>query len=494
MATDSTETDGNMPIINEDSFFFITVDSICHRPAITCSPELSLVEMARLMKFHNISGIVAIAGEKPVGIVSLRDLRNLLADAADTLADLTVGDIMKTNLITIHAHDYLFKAIFLMAKHNIHRLVVVDELERLVGVMTDTDLLRIQTRSPLYLVQEIEAATSLEQLRSIGKKMIGMLQYAIKTNADTQSLIQLISHFNDALTERLIYILDRQENIRLPAGAAYLALGSEGRGEQTLRTDQDSAIVYRDDLPADQLAAVQRFAERIVAALEFVGVPLCPGQMMANYPDWCHSLTEWKELTERWISYPAPEQMVYFGVFQDLRVVHGEKEFENELREHLHTCTKNHAIFFPSMARNIVRFKPPLGMFGRLQVGKSGEERGKIDLKKGGIFTLTRGIGLLALEAGILGGTTWDKLERLHLLHIVSDSDLESMKEAFTFLIKLRLEKQLISLASRQEAGNLVDPLVLPDRLRDQLRAAFRGVNTLINLMRSRYQLDMMAR
>ncbi|MDO9080072.1 MAG: CBS domain-containing protein, partial [Desulfuromonadales bacterium] len=192
-----------MPLNNEDSFFFITVDSICHRPAITCSPDLSLVEMARLMKHQNISGIVVVEGDKPVGIVSLRDLRNLIADAPDTLVNLTVGEIMKTGLITIHAHDYLFKAIFLMAKHNIHRLIVVDELERLVGVMTDTDLLRIQTRSPLYLIKEIEAATSLEQLRVLGKKMIGMLQYALKTNADTQSLIQLISHFNDALTERL---------------------------------------------------------------------------------------------------------------------------------------------------------------------------------------------------------------------------------------------------------------------------------------------------
>ena len=483
-----------MPLNNEDSFFFISVDSICHRPAITCSPELSLIEMARLMKQQNISGIVVVEGEKPVGIVSLRDLRNLIADAPDTLVSLTVGEIMKTGLITIHAHDYLFKAIFLMAKHNIHRLIVVDELERLVGVMTDTDLLRIQTRSPLYLIKEIEAATSLEQLRVLGKKMIGMLQYALKTNADTQSLIQLISHFNDALTERLIAILASEEGIYLPPGAAYLALGSEGRSEQTLRTDQDSAIVYRDDLPADQLAEVHRFAAHIVTALEFVGVPLCPGQMMANYPDWCHSLTEWKELTERWISYPGPENMVFFGVFQDLRVTHGDKAFESELREHLHSCTMNHTIFFPNMARNIVRFKPPLGIFGRFQVGKAWNERGKIDLKKGGIFTLTRGIGLLALEAGIMGGTTWEKLERLHLLQIVSDDDLETLKESFTFLIKIRLEKQLIAISSGQEAGNLVDPLVLTDRLRDQLRVSLQGVNTLISIMRSRYQLDMMAR
>jgi CBS domain-containing protein len=482
-----------MPAINEDSFFFISVDSVCRRPAITCSPELSLVEMARLMKQQNISGIVVAEGDKPVGVVSLRDLRNLIADTPDILANLTVGEIMKTRLITIRAHDYLFKAIFLMAKHNIHRLIVVDELERLVGVMTDTDLLRIQTRSPLYLIKEIEAATSLEQLRSLGKKMIGMLHYALSTNADTQSLIQLISHFNDALTERLIAILASEEGIYLPPGAAYLALGSEGRGEQTLRTDQDSAIVYRDDLSTDQLAEVRRFAARIVTALEFVGAPLCPGQMMANSPDWCHSLSEWKELTARWISVPTPEQMVYFGVFQDLRVVHGDKEFEKELRDHLCLYTKNNGIFFPNMARNIARFKAPIGIFGRFLLGKAGGERGKIDLKKGGIFTLTRGVGLLALETGILGGTTWDKLERLRLLQIFSDEEGETLKEAFTFLVKLRLEKQLSALSSGQEASNLVDPSLLPERSRDQLRSALRSVNTLISIMRNRWQLDMNA-
>ena len=233
-----------MPIINEDSFFFTPVDTVCHRPAITCTPGLGLEEMARLMKIHNISGIVAVEGNKPVGIVSLRDLRNLIADACGEIAGLTVRDIMKTGLITIRCSDYLFKAIFLMAKHNIHRLIVIDGNGDLSGVMTDTDLLRIQTRSPLYLVQEIESAVTIDQLRLIGTKMIGMLQYAVRTNADTQSLIQLIAHFNDAFTQRLVHILDIQHGVRLPDGAAYLVMGSEGRGEQTLRAPTRTAPSY----------------------------------------------------------------------------------------------------------------------------------------------------------------------------------------------------------------------------------------------------------
>lgn len=483
-----------MPTTNEDSFFFIPVDEVCHRPVVTCSPDISLIEMARLMMDENISGIVVVEHDKPVGIVSLRDLRNFIAYLSSQILILTVRDVMKTSLITIRNSDYLFKAIFLMAKHNIHRLVVIDEFDNLFGVMTDTDLLRIQTRSPLYLVQEIESANSIEQLRTLGQKMTGMLQYALKTNADAQSLIQLISHFNDALTQRLIYILDCYHDIRLPSGAAYLSLGSEGRQEQTLRTDQDSAIVYRDDLSINDIAEVKKFAEQIVSALESVGVPLCPGNMMASNPEWCHSLPEWKELIEQWINRPDPDATVHFGVFQDLRVLHGDVTFELELRNHICECVRNNSIFLPSMARNIVRFKTPLGMFGRFIVEKKGDQRGKLDLKKGGLFALTRGVSLIALESGIMGGTTWSKLERLHYLHVVSEHDLETISNAFTFLVKMRLNKQLIATTAGKVVDNYVDPMVLMDRERDQLREALRGVDTLLNILRSRYQLDMMAR
>lgn len=480
-----------MSAIREDSFFFMPVEKVCHRPVITCSPDIGLVDMARLMKTYNISGIVVIENEGLAGIVSLRDLRNLIADSGHDISTMSVRDIMKTNLITIRSSELLFKAVFLMAKHVIHRLVVVDSNGDLYGILTDTDLLRIQTCSPLYLIQEIESAATIDQLHHIGKKMTGMLQCAVSTNADAPSLLQLITHFNDAFTQRLIYILDIQHDIRLPAGAAYLAMGSEGRCEQTLRTDQDSAIVYRDNLTAEKLTEIRRFAERIVTALESVGIPRCPGNMMANNPDWCHSLSGWKHLTAHWITRPSPENTVFFGVFQDMRVLHGEVAFEAELRSHIIECVRLNSVFFAGMAGNIVRFKPPLGIFGRLLTEKTGAERGKIDLKKGGVFTLTRGIGLIALEAGIMGGTTWDKLSRLHHLNIVSDHDLEMLNESFTFLIKLRLEKQLFAISNGSEPGNRIDPQTLSYKERDLLRSAFKGVNTLIAILNSRYQLDM---
>src|SRR5665647_615587 len=116
-----------MPTTHEDSLFFIPVDEVCRHKVVTCAPDLSLVEMSRLMQSYNISGIVVAQNNEPVGIVSLRDLRNLIAESAAEIPSMLVSDIMKTGLITIRSSDHLFKAIFMMSKHNIHRLIVVDQ-------------------------------------------------------------------------------------------------------------------------------------------------------------------------------------------------------------------------------------------------------------------------------------------------------------------------------------------------------------------------------
>lgn len=482
-----------MPLISQDSFFFIPVEAVCHRPAITCPADTLVVDAADRMRQENISGIVVTDGTKPVGIISLRDFRTLIAQRAEEIPRLRVCEVMKRDLITISRTDLLFKALFRMARHNIHRLVVLDPDGSLFGVITDTDLLRVQTKTPLYLVQEIEQAGSIERLQETSHRLTEMIQYAARVSDEPHSLIQLINHFYDAMTRRLVELL-AQRGISLPSSAAYLALGSEGREEQTLRTDQDSAIVHGEGITETERDSIQRFAEAMSSGLATLGVPLCPGNMMASNPQWCHSFEEWREIIDGWVRTPGPEQMVNFGVFQDLRVLHGDQTYEQRLRQAIiDSCTLHHH-FFPNMARNIIRFRPPIGLFGRFITGKKGEERGKVDLKKGGLFGLTRGIGLIALEEGILGGSTWDRIERLRATRTIAEEDLQTMEESFSFLMKLRLDKQLVALGSGREPSNLVDPLVLKEQERIQLRAAFRGVTMLYQILGSRYQLNLVSR
>ena len=482
------------PPFSEESFLFVQIRTLCQGTPVTCAPDVSVVEAARLMRAQDISGVVVVEQNAPVGVVSVSDLRNLVADAAGVVADRQVREIMSAGLVTVRGDDLVFEAIFRMAKHNIHRLVVLDETGGLLGVITDTDLLRLQTRTPLYLNQEIETAVSIEQLRKVSTRMIAMVSFASRAGADTKSLVQLISHLNDAFTLRIIALLDSVEGVRLPPGAAYLVLGSEGRGEQTLRTDQDSAIVYADDLLPVQLAEIERFSVRLVDALEQIGVPRCPGETMASNPQWRHSLSEWRALLEHWVTVPKSEHMVNFGMFQDFRTVWGETRFEAELHAHLLATLQRFALFFPYMARHIARFPPPVGMFGHIRVERRGEHRGEVDLKKAGIFAVTEGASLLALENGAVGGSTWDKLELLRQRGILPAGDVEIVQQAYTYLVQLRLQRQLKALEAGKQPSNHLNPLAIPDVERDRLRHALKGVATFQRILRDRFKIDFISR
>lgn len=479
---------------NEESFLFMQVQALCQGAPVTCSPDMAVVDAARLMRDQDISGVVVVENGAPLGVASVSDLRNLIVDAGGVVTGRTVRDIMSPGLITVRGGDLVFEAIFRMAKHNIHRLVVLDDGGCLLGVVTDNDVLRLQTRTPLYLNQEIETAQSIEQLRKVSARMIGMVNFASSAGADTKSLVQLISHLNDAFTLRIIALLDSVEGIRLPEGAAYLALGSEGRGEQTLRTDQDSAIVYDDDLDPARLPDIERFSVRLVDALASIGVPRCPGDTMASNPQWRHSLSEWKGLLEQWITVPKSEHMVNFGMFQDFRTVWGDVRLEAELHAHLLATLQRFNLFFPYMARHIARFPPPVGMFGHIRVERRGEHRGEVDLKKAGIFAVTEGASLLALEAGMTGGSTWDKLELLRQHGVLPAGDVEIIVRAYTFLVQLRLQRQLRALAAGKPPSNHLNPLAIPDVERDQLRQALKGVATFLRILRERFKIDFISR
>lgn len=479
---------------NEESFFFLQVDSVCRCPAVTCAPDCRVIDAARLMREQNLAGLVVVEGETPVGILSVRDLRDLIATAGDNLAGHKVRDTMHAGVTTVRNKAYVFEAIFKMAKNNIHHLAVVGEDQKLVGIINAIDLLSQQTRSPLYLTQEMEAAESIGELKEISGRILEMVKMAMSSGAETKSLVYLIAHFNDGFTHRIIALMERREGIFLPAKAAFLALGSEGRGEQTLRTDQDSAMVYADDISPSELDDCARFADRLIEALEFVGIPRCPGNTMASNPQWRHSLSEWRQLLEQWISVPVGEHMVNFGMFQDFRTIHGDSSLEEKLHEFIRSTTQRNMIFFPYVARNIIRFPAPLGMFGRIKVEHRGANRGKVDLKKSGIFAITEGTSLLALEHNIGKGTTWEKLEKLGEMGVLSPKVSEMLSESFSQLVNLRLQRQLSDLAAGKKPGNAIDPLRLPEKVQKQLREALRGVNQLLRIIRDHYRLDSISR
>ncbi len=343
---------------------------------------------------------------------------------------------------------------------------------------------------PYDLQQEITAACSIGQLRAVGLRLPEIVGLAIRADSGTKNIARLISRFNDAITMRLIALLDDSEGIRLPEKATFLVLGSEGRGEQTLRTDQDNAIVYSDDIHSDELSRVELFSVRLVDALEEIGIPRCPGNIMASTPQWRHNVNDWKQLLNRWITVPTPDHILNFGMLQDLRALHGDKTPAMQLRDHICTVVQCHVVFFPNMAQHVVRFPSPFTIFGSIRVEQSGMYKGMIDLKKAGIFAITTGTSLLALEYGIIGGDTWKKLERLNKLGFFSSCDSKAIEKAFTFLVQLRLQQQLRDLSRDTPPTNYVDPRFMTDSENEQFRQALKGVNTFLWIFRDHYLLD----
>jgi CBS domain-containing protein len=347
----------------------------------------------------------------------------------------------------------------------------------------------INNEKAVDLYHGIGNCHSVDALRELGLKVLDMTDDAVRSGVSTKDIVQLISRLNNAITLRLILLLENREGIYLPEGATLLVLGSEGRGEQTLRTDQDSAIVYADDFPPENHYHVECFANRLVDALEEIGVPRCPGNIMVTNPVWRHNLTQWKQLLNRWIAVPTPENMLNFGIFQDLHPLHGTHSLGAELRNHIRTSVHNSSHFFPNMACHAVRFPTGLGMFGSIRVERRGDNKGKIDIKKAGIFAITVGVSLLALEIGCNSGTTWDKLEILGKHNVVRVGDLKIIAEAFSCLVHLRLELQLREMLAGRTPTNHLDPKSLSDDERTAFRQALRGVNTFLYVFNNHYKL-----
>lgn len=211
---------------------------------------------------------------------------------------------------------------------------------------------------------------------------------------------------------------------------------------------------------------------------------------MACHPQWCHSVSEWQELLDLWIANPTPEHVLNFGKFQDLRALHGDETPVMQLCDHICASVQCHNWFFPNMARHVVHFPPPFTFFGNVRVEDSGKLNGMIDLKKLGIFAITTGASLLVLEYGIIGGCTWKKLEFLVKAGFFSNGDYETITNAFTFLVKLRLQQQLQDLYSGNPVTDCVDLRRMTANEHEQFRQALNGVKTFLWIFRDHYLLD----
>jgi CBS domain-containing protein len=478
----------------EESAFFLPVRDHCHRDLTTCHLEDPVLHAAVIMRDQGIPSIIACSDSgEPVGIMTDFDLRcKVVAGGLDPRVA-RVQEVMTTPVIAVQEEDTLFEALYQMSRNRIRRIGVVDADNKLVGMIHETDVIRLQNRSPQKLLRAIDEAPSISALRKIQADTEELVIFLTRAGVRTKDLVRLIAMVNDQLALRLIAILQREQYPELPEGFAFLVLGSEGRREQTLKTDQDNAIIYRDRLSSEKIRQIEAFSHTLIAALIEIGVPECPGGIMARNEFWRRSLSGWQGAIDDWVTVPSGENILNFSMFSDMRTLWGDPSLEQDLRAHIVLRAKENGLFLARMAQNVCRFMPPLGFFGGIKAQKQGEHAGKIDLKRAGIFALTEGIKTLALEAGILGGSTRDKLHQLGELDILEEQQVNDLEAAFTLLSFFRLRGQVDATAEDREPDNFISPTSLNRVEKARLQIALEVVRTFESTLKSHFQLNLLS-
>jgi CBS domain-containing protein len=476
----------------EQNIFFLPVREFCRREYFTCTVDENVMELARTMRDHNVSSLVVLDSDEPVGIITDRDLRRkVVAEGADP-AGLLARDIMSGPLIVVREEDNFFEVVYQMSHHGVHRLGVVDHDNRLCGMVNESDLIRIQTQSPQHLAKEIEKAADREVLKGYHAEIEEMIVSLADAGVKTRDLVRLISDLNDRIQRRLIELLRQEQRFtELTDDFAFVVMGSEGRSEQTLKTDQDNAIIYADHLDQEQIARLEEFSLALIDGLIEIGVPSCPGGIMAKNAFWRRPLTPWREALESWISTPSPENIMNFSMFSDLRTLHGDHSLEEQLKAHILRRTREDDVFIARMAANAARFHSPLTIFGNFKREKDGPHKGKIDLKKAGIFTLTEGIKILALEKGRLGGSTPEKIAWLRQQGVFTAQKAGDIDAAFNLLVFLRLRCQTLAIREGREPSNYIDPDKLDRVEKNRLHTALEVVKSFQGFLRGHFQLDL---
>lgn len=464
---------------SEKLLFTTPVGELCRKGAVTAGRHVSIRSAAQLMSSNRISSLVIVDGkEKPIGIVTDADLREKVL-ARSTPPDDQVSAVMSTDLITINSADYCYEAVLKMLENRIHHLLVL-ESGKLIGVLTHHDLMTLQGISPLIIIREIDRQESIIGLAAVSGKIISLVGILLREGAQAGNITRIVTEINDHLERRILDIA-RETLGPSPVPFCWIIYGSEGRKEQTFKTDQDNAIIYADPTDSEQARLAEEYFSRLAAfvvdGLVHCGFTRCSGNYMATNPKWCQPLSVWKRYFSEWIYEPTQEALIFSVILFDFRGLYGESGLAAELKRHLMEALRGQKIFLKCLADMTSQVGPPLGFFGTFRVEDEGEHRNMLDLKKTCIAPILNISRLFSLESGIYETSTLERIRALKSVHAIAGRIGDDLEQAFEFVSLLRIRHQYGQIAGNIEPDNFINP----DRLSMQEKNTLKNVCLLIS-------------
>lgn len=444
--------------IASEQLYSRKIESLEFRDIVSCSADTPIFVAAKKMAVQKVSCLfVRDASEKIIGYVTDITLRDRVVAELTNPED-AISTVMDNPIVAISKQAYLYEAILMMFDTKTRYLLVEDEGEH-VGFLSRNKLLSEHTQSPLVFIQSVKLALSVDELKRKWRQVPQIIMQLLDRGVNAEIVNQVITSVADTISLKVIEGVINEMG-EPPAKFVFMVLGSEGRKEQTLKTDQDNAIIY-EDKANEQRERVReyflKFAETVSERLNEIGFTFCSGGFMAKNPKWTHSLSHWKRNYETWMEEAVPETVIKFSTFFDCRFLYGEKAIMTELKEFLDgELQKPLQKLFFHMAKNALQYEPPLTFFKNIRTTTVGSQE-VFDIKKA-MTPIVDLIRVYALKNRIFEVNTGERLKALKNKGIFTDKAYLELLQSYYYLMSLRLRKQAAQIIiDRKEPDNFVD-------------------------------------
>lgn len=475
--------------IDADNIFTRKINSITPRPLITCGPETPAFVVADLMVKKEVNCIYIEEDNKLVGLVT-KDILVKKVIARQNKNSVPIIKIAKKKIISIPSNALLYEALLAMFQSKLEYIIVHDGDTNL-GYLSRYRLLTEHAQSPLVFIQSVKLSDTVLELKEKWDKVPELISRLLDRGVNAEIVNRIVTTIADEILLKVIEGV-KDEMPPAPAKYAFMVMGSEGRQEQTLVTDQDNAIIYEDK--ANEQRELVRdyfldFADRISTRLNDIGFSFCEGGFMAKNPKWTHSLSHWKGNYDEWTNVAAPDTVIKFSTFFDCRFIYGEKKLFNELKQHMiDGIGKSSSKFLFNVASNALHYEPPLTFFNGIRTF-SQDEKKVFNIKKS-MTPIVDLIRMLALKNMIIETNTGQRMQKLYDGGFLNEAQFKELHHAYYYLMGVRLKNQSHSmLLDFEDPSNLIEPKKLTQVEQATLREIFKFIKDFQSMIRFEFKL-----
>ncbi|GIU02669.1 DUF294 nucleotidyltransferase-like domain-containing protein [Shewanella sp. KT0246] len=473
------------------------VKTILSGEPVMLSNTTSIKDVARIMSEDNVSAAIINdpnladeGGNSFVGIITVRDLcAKVIAEGLDV--ETPVGEVMSTELISLDHNAYIFEAMLLMLRYNVHHLPILKNKQP-IGLIEVTDIIRYESQNSLLIVSSIFQQNSIDDLILLSSQIKDCFVRMVNEDANSHMVGRAMSEIGRSFKQRLLELAEEQFGPP-PVPYCFLALGSMARDEQLIVTDQDNAIIldndYQESLHGEYFAQLSKF---VCDGLAACGYTYCTGDIMATNPEYRKTQTEWEECFSDWIEHPNGQALLNCSIFFDLYGVYGRPKWAEQLNAFILRKAKKNNRFLSCLARNALNRTPPLGFFKDFVMEKDGRHNNSINLKRRGTAPLADLIRVHALAIGSQSQNSFDRLEDIIEAGILPPSKGKDLQHAMEFISLVRIRHQALDIEAEQEPDNNIEPENMSDFERRNLKDAFLVLSSAQNFLKFRYSANSM--